>query len=154
VQDDPGFCSLAKVPAAAQATGVQAVPAASAPVPQVGRVSVPDPRIRAVVALAPMAVVFTADSLAAIKVPVLVIVAERDAVLNGRYHGGYVVANLPSAQARTAAGAGHFAFMAQSSIPLPSAAGDAAANPPGFDRAAYLSELEDQIAGFFAAQWR
>lgn len=154
VQDDPGFCSLGKGSAGSEASGVQAAPAASATASQAGRVSVPDPRIRAVVVLAPMAVVFTAESLAAIKVPVRVIVAERDAVLNGKYHGDYVVANLPKAQASTAAGAGHFAFMAQSSIPLPSAAGDAAANPPGFDRVTFLPELENQVAGFFAELWR
>ena len=154
VQDDPGFCSLAKGPGGAETPGMQATPANSATAPQAERVSVADPRVRAVVALAPMAVVFTPESLAAIKVPLLVIVVEQDAVLNGKYHGSHVVANLPSAQASTATGAGHFAFMAQSSIPLPSAAGDAAANPPGFDRMAYLSELENQIASVFAAQWR
>ncbi len=143
VQDDPGFCSLAKGPAGTQTTPSQPEP-----------VSVPDPRIRAVVALAPMAVVFTPESLAAIQVPVRVIVAERDDVLNGKYHGGHVVASLPSAQASTAAGAGHFAFMAQPTFALPSAAGDAAANPPGFDRVAYLPALENQVAAFFAELWR
>ena len=154
VQDDPGFCSLARNPAGSQAAGAPAAPAASATAAQAGPVSVPDPRIRAVVVLAPMAVVFTPESLAAIKVPVRVLVAERDAVLNGKYHGAHVVANLPKARASSAAGAGHFAFMAQSTIPLPSAAGDAAANPPGFDRVAFLPELDNQVAGFFADQWR
>ena len=154
VQDDPGFCTLARNPAGSQAAGAPAAPAASATAAQAGPVSVPDPRIRAVVVLAPMAVVFTPESLAAIKVPVRVIVAERDAVLNGKYHGAHVVANLPKARASSAAGAGHFAFMAQSTIPLPSAAGDAAANPPGFDRVAFLPELDNQVAGFFADQWR
>jgi predicted dienelactone hydrolase len=154
VQDDPGFCSLAKAPAGMQSSGVQAAPAAGATGPQAERVSVPDPRIRAVVLLAPMAVVFTPESLPAIKIPVRVIMAEQDAVLNGKYHGGYVVANLSSAQASTVAGAGHFAFMAQSAIPLPSAAGDAASNPPGFDRVTFLPELERQVAIFFAEQWR
>ena len=154
VQDDPGFCFLAKGQAGPQALGAQAAPAVRATASQAERVSVPDPRIRAVVVLAPMAVVFTPESLAAVKVPVRVIVAELDAVLNSKYHGAHVVANVPKAQASTAAGAGHFAFMAQSSIPLPSAAGDAAANPPGFDRVAYLPELEKQVVDFFADQWR
>ena len=154
VQDDPGFCSLGKGSVDPQNASAQAAPAASAAAPATSLVSVPDRRIRAVVALAPMAVVFTPGSLAAITVPVRVIVAERDVVLNGKYHGNYVAANLPRAQASTAAGAGHFAFMAQSTIPLPSAAGDAAANPPGFDRLAYLPELENQVAAFFAEQWR
>ena len=154
VQDDPGYCSLAKGPAGTEASAVQAAPAASATAPEARRVSVSDRRIRAVVVLAPMAVVFTPESLAAITVPVRVIVAEQDAVLNGKYHGGYVAASVPRAQASTVAGAGHFAFMAQPTFPLPSAAGDASANPPGFDRMAYLPELENQVAAFFADQWR
>jgi predicted dienelactone hydrolase len=153
VQDDPGFCSLAKGPAGPASSGLEGASTASTTGPE-QRISVSDPRIRAVVALAPMAVVFTSESLAAIKVPVRVIMAERDVVLNGKYHGGHVVASLPSAQASTVAGAGHFAFMAQSSVPLPSAAGDAAANPPGFDRVAFLPELENQVAAFFADEWR
>jgi predicted dienelactone hydrolase len=154
VQDDPGYCTLAKGAAGTEASSMQAAPAPSAAAPGARPVSVPDRRIRAVVALAPMAVVFTPESLASITVPVLVIVAEQDVVLNGKYHGGYVVANLPRAQASTAGGAGHFAFMAQPTFPLPSAAGDAAANPPGFDRAVYLQALGEQVAEFFANQWR
>jgi predicted dienelactone hydrolase len=154
VQDDPGFCALAQGPAATPAAGALARPASSTVALRPDRVAVPDPRIRAVVALAPMAVVFTPDSLAAITVPVRVIVAEQDAVLNGKYHGGHVLANLPGAMASTVAGAGHFAFMAQASFALPSAAGDAASNPAGFDRLAYLPTLEDQVASFFATPWR
>lgn len=155
VQDDPGFCALAKGPSAAEAAApASSAPSAVAPAAAEPRVSVPDQRIRAVVALAPMAVVFTPESLAAITVPVRVIVAEHDAVLNGRYHGGHVAAHLPRGRASTVPGAGHFAFMAQATFPLPSAAGDAAGNPPGFDRVAYLPELENQVAEFFAEQWR
>lgn len=150
VQDDPGFCSLAKGPKAAQ-------PAAATPgnaAPDGALVSVADPRIRAVVALAPMAVVFTPESLQAVKVPVLLRMAEQDAVLTGSYHGGYVAANLPVAQAATVPGAGHFAFMAQPSQSLPSDAGDAAANPAGFDRVAYHAVLEEQVVQFFGQQLR
>jgi len=158
VQDDPGFCALAKSPsvspAGSPATASQPAPAVEAAPRDAQRVSVPDPRIRAVVVLAPMAVVLTPESMAAIRVPVRVLVAEKDAVLNGAYHAAHVVAHLPGARASTVAGAGHFAFMAQSTVPLPSAAGDAAANPPGFDRRAFLAELDDQVAGFFAEQWR
>ena len=154
MQDDPGFCSLAKGPAGTGAAAMPAPPAATAAAPDAATVSVPDRRIRAVVALAPMAVVFTPESLAAIDVPVLVIMAEHDAVLTGKYHGGYVVASLSRPRASTVAGAGHFAFMAQPTFPLPSAAGDAAANPAGFDRVAFLPTLENQLAEFFGEQWR
>ena len=83
-----------------------------------------------------------------------VIMAERDTVLVGKYHGEHVLANLPAARGSTVPGAGHFAFMAQPTIPLPAAAGDAAGNPSGFDRMAFLPTLENQVAGFFAEQWR
>lgn len=154
VQDDPGFCHLAKGPSSLEASATPAVPPVAGVEPATRQVSVSDRRIRAIVALAPMAVVLTPESLAAVTVPVRVIVAEKDAVLNGKYHGEHVVANLPGVRASTAAGAGHFAFMAQATFPLPSAAGDAAANPPGFDRAPFLLALEDQVAAFFADLWR
>lgn len=153
VQDDPMFCSLGKLPATGPLPAALATPAA-APGRDAQRVSVPDPRIRAIVALAPLAVVFTPESLAAVAVPVRVIVAERDTVLVGKYHGGRVAEHMPKAQASTAVGAGHFAFMAQPSMPLPSDAGDAAANPPGFDRVAYQPQLEKEVVEFFAQQWR
>lgn len=154
VQDDPGYCTLAKGPGGADPAAAPGAGPASPAAPDGQRVAVADHRIRAVVALAPMAVVFTPESLAAIKVPVRIIMAEHDAVLNGRYHGQYVAASLPGAKASTVAGAGHFAFMAQPTFPLPSAAGDASANPPGFDRVAFLPGLESQVAEFFAQQWR
>ncbi len=160
VSDDPGFCSLGKLPSRPQSG--QAAPVVAAAVTAQGPaavqdgplVSVADPRIRAVVAMAPMAVVFTQGSLKAISVPVRLMVAERDAVLTGKYHGGYVAANLLAAQASTAPGAGHFAFMAQSVWPLASEAGDAAANPEGFDRVAYHATLENEVAEFLDRQLR
>lgn len=158
VSDDPGFCSLGKLPSRAQSVQAAPAAAASAQVPAAAQdgplVSVADPRIRAVVAMAPMAVVFTPDSLKAISVPVRLMVAERDAVLTGKYHGGYVAANLPAAQASTVPGAGHFAFMAQSVWLLASEAGDAAANPEGFDRVAYHATLENEVAEFLDRQLR
>lgn len=154
VQDDPGYCALSKGGSVADAPSAQSEPAASTAALQARLVSVPDRRIRAVVALAPMAMVFTPASLAAITVPVLVVMAEHDVVLAGKYHGGHVVANVPGARVSTVPGAGHFAFMAQPTFALPSAAGDAAANPPGFDRMAFLPKLESQVANFFAGQWR
>jgi predicted dienelactone hydrolase len=158
VQDDPSFCALAKGPsvgpAGSSAAASQPAPAIDTVARDAERVSVPDSRIRAVVVLAPMAVVLTPESLTDIRVPVRVLLAEKDAVLNAAYHGANVVAHLPGARPTTVAGAGHFAFMAQSTIPLPSAAGDAAANPPGFDRGAFLAELDNLVAGFFTEVWR
>jgi predicted dienelactone hydrolase len=160
VQDDPGFCTLAGTTSVGPAGSAPAVPppapapASSAAPPDAPLVAVADPRIRAVVVMATMAVVLTPQSLASIRVPVRVLIAEQDLVLHTPYHGGHVLAHLPGAQGRTVAGAGHFAFMAQATMPLPSPAGDAAGNPPGFDRPTFLAALDDEVAGFFAAQWR
>ncbi len=163
VADDPGFCSLGKLTSAPSANSASTANSASSPVAPASSaggaqdgplVSVADPRIRAVVALAPMAVVLTPQSLAAITVPVKVVMAERDVVLQGKYHGQHVAAHLPRADTSTVAGAGHFAFMAQSVWPLVSDAGDAAANPEGFDRVAYHATLENQVAEFLGRQWR
>lgn len=154
VSDDPGFCSLGKLTPAPGASRPVAPAAAPAGAQDGSLVSVADPRIRAVVALAPMAVVLTPQSLAAIAVPVKVVMAERDVVLQGQYHGQHVAAHVPGVDASTVPSAGHFAFMAQAAWPLPSDAGDAAANPEGFDRVAYHATLENQVAEFLGRQWR
>ncbi|WP_242421761.1 hypothetical protein [Acidovorax sp. GW101-3H11] len=158
VADDTGFCSLGKLSSGRGDSSPSAPPATPGAAPAGAQdgplVSVADPRIRAVVALAPMAVVLTPQSLAAITVPVKVIMAERDVVLQGKYHGQHVAAHVPGVDASTVPGAGHFAFMAQSVWPLVSDAGDAAANPEGFDRVAYHATLENQVAEFLGRQWR
>jgi predicted dienelactone hydrolase len=100
VQDDPGYCTLAKGPGGADPAAAPGAGPASPAAPDGQRVAVADHRIRAVVALAPMAVVFTPESLAAIKVPVRIIMAEHDAVLNGKYHGQYVGHERTPAPAR------------------------------------------------------
>lgn len=63
-----------------------------------------DPRIRAVVAMATHGRGVYAGQFNTTSVPVRLMVAERDAVLAGKYHGAYVAANLPAAQANTVPG--------------------------------------------------
>jgi hypothetical protein len=43
----------------------------------------------------------------------------------------------------------HFAFIDSPSTPIPSEDGDLAANPPGFDRKAFLDGLSRDLAAFF-----
>jgi hypothetical protein len=43
----------------------------------------------------------------------------------------------------------HFAFMDTPTMSIPSPDGDVAANPPGFDRDAFLKQLAGEIAAFF-----
>jgi hypothetical protein len=158
VQDDPGFCSSGEGREQPRSVGQprpRPTPVATAFRRLQDSVSVPDRRIRAIVALAPMAMVVHAREPGRSHDPGTRHLG-RDWMLcsTASTTASHVVANLPAVQASTATAAGHFAFMAQAAFPLPSAAGDAAANPPGFDRLAFLPELENQVAGFFAEQWR
>ena len=137
--DDPIFCrtgGTSEPSAAASAT-----PRASAPLT--------DPRVRAVVALAPVGVVFTAQSLAGIRMPVAVYEAEQDRWLVPRFHTGWIVSNLPGAQLHRVPNAWHFAFMDTPSMSIPSEDGDIRADPPGFDRSAFLQRLAVDVPAFF-----
>lgn len=111
--------------------------------------SLKDVRVRAVVALAPLGAVFTAQSLASIRVPVAIYEAELDRFLVPRFHAEWIVQSLPTAELHRVPGAGHFAFADTPSMPLPTPDGDLGANPPGFDRAAFLRELAIEIPAFF-----
>lgn len=138
--DDAMFCSLGGE-TAKQRMGETAPVAAD--------YAVADSRIRAVVTMAPLAVVFTEESLARIKVPMQIYTAERDTVLKGRYHGERLRTAMPGAGFEQVDNAGHFAFMAQTNFPIAADAGDPGANPPGFDRQAFHRRLEQDVTAFF-----
>jgi predicted dienelactone hydrolase len=108
-----------------------------------------DPRIRAVAAMAPLGVVFTAPSLAAIRIPTAIYAAELDRWLVPRFHAAWIAQNMPRAEFHSVDNAWHFAFMDRPSTPVPTPDGDAAADPPGFDRAALLAQLAVDIPAFF-----
>lgn len=109
----------------------------------------PDPRIRAIVAMAPVGVMFTEQSLKAITVPALIYAAEKDRWLPPRFHAGWIAQNLPGADYRVIANAWHFAFMNPASAPIPTLDGDISADPPGFDRTEFLKQLGEDIPAFF-----
>lgn len=138
--DDATFCSLGG--ATAKQRMVEAAPPAAG-------YKVADPRIRAVVAMAPLAVVFTEESLAQIKVPMQVYTAEHDTVLKGQYHGERLRTAVPGVGFERVNNAGHFAFMAQTNFPIAADAGDPGANPPGFDRKDFHLRLEQDVTAFF-----
>ena len=141
--DDTKFCSLRVAPTPElreqEAAGVK---------PE--EFDVKDARIRAVVAMAPLAQVLTAESFARIDVPVKVLAAEFDEVLAAKYHADWLRANLQKAEFEQVKNAGHFAFMMPLNRPIQSVAGDVNADPAGFDRKDYLQQLERDVLGFFA----
>jgi predicted dienelactone hydrolase len=91
----------------------------------------------------------TAESLAAVSVATLIDEAALDRFLVPQFHAEWVARNLPAPNLHRVPNAWHFAFMDAPSMSIPSHDGDIAANPPGFDRAAFLPQLAVEITAFF-----
>ncbi|MDP3659099.1 hypothetical protein [Phenylobacterium sp.] len=110
----------------------------------------PDPRVKALVLLAPAVAWFAAEgALAEVSIPVLMLTGEKD-LSTPQIHGRIVARGLRRGllEHREVAGAGHFAF--QSPFPpamrrpgfLP------AQDPEGFDRAAFHEQMNADIEAF------
>ena len=139
--DDPGFCTL----------GPRSKEGANDALarPKPSDFDVRDKRIRAVVAMAPVGIVFAPESLARIAIPVKIIAAEKDKVLQSKYHGAWLKERMPLAEFEEVENAGHFAFMSPMSISVPAAAGNPNEDPPGFDRRAFQQRLAQDVVDFF-----
>ncbi|MCX7220972.1 MAG: dienelactone hydrolase [Burkholderiales bacterium] len=134
--EDPIFCSMGR--------SGESTP----PLPKV-KPSLKDERVRAIVALAPAGVLLTAESLAAVRPATMIYEAELDRFLVPRFHAEWVASNLPAPNLHRVPNAWHYAFMDTPSMPIPSLDGDLAANPPGFDRNAFLKQLAVEVTAFF-----
>ena len=134
--EDPIFCSLGR---SGEAT----------PPSPVATPLLKDERVRAVVAMAPTGVLLTAESLATVRSATMIYEAELDRFLVPRFHAEWVANNLPAPNLHRVPNAWHFAFMDTPSMSIPSHDGDIAANPPGFDRDAFLKQLAVEITAFF-----
>jgi predicted dienelactone hydrolase len=108
-----------------------------------------DPRVRAIVLMAPNAAPFTDAALANIPVPVQVYAAENDDLTRVPYHGERVARTVPRAECVLVKGAGHFSFVASFPLALKLVAGEAARDPDGFDRAALHDVINRDIVDFF-----
>jgi len=93
--------------------------------------------------------VFSATSLAGIRIPVAIYEAEKDRWLVPRFHAEWIVANLPGAEVHRVPNAWHFAFMDPAAMPIATEDGDLSADPPGFDRKAFLERLGRELPDFF-----
>lgn len=133
--EDPIFCGMGRDPASTPV---------SSELP-----SVVDRRVRTIVAMAPVGVMFTAQSLQAIDLPTRIYAAENDRWLPPRFHAAHIAQNIPGTGLQTIPNAWHFAFMDKVGMPIPTLDGDANADPPGFDRAAFLKQLSADISAFF-----
>ena len=132
---DPIFCGIGR-------SRVAMPPPAATP-------SLKDERVRAIVAMAPVGVPLTAESLAAVRSATMIYEAELDRFVVPRFHAEWVASNLPAPNLHRVPNAWHFAFLNTPSMSIPSPDGDLAANPPGFDRDAFLKQLGEEITAFF-----
>lgn len=108
-----------------------------------------DPRVRAIVAMAPNAVRFSDEALAKVTVPVLVYAGEKDDLTRLPYHGERLARTVPRVECVLVEGAGHFSFLAGFPWALRLIAGDGARDPAGFDRDAFHERLNRDIVAFF-----
>lgn len=143
--NDPIFCRTGRADQPAAGADSATLPAAP---------PLTDPRVRAVVALAPVGVVFTAQSLTRIRIPVAVYQADRDRWLVPRFHSQWIAGNLPGVTLHRVPNAWHFAFMDRPGISIPTEDGDIQADPPGFDQAAFLKQLSKELPDFFDKAFR
>ena len=141
---DPVLCKLSSVVGGALVQAVATADGQEEPVQA-------DTRVRAVMALAPMGVAFSASSLASITVPVAIYAGEKDSFLVPRFHAQWVMQNMRGANTtlQLVPNAGHYAFMNTPTMDLPSPDGSVAGDPPGFDRAVFLDRLAQESITFF-----
>jgi len=135
--DDVRFCSSGGAAARQAAREIGQLPALR------------DPRVRAVVLMAPNAVRFTDDALVKVTVPVLVYAAEQDDLTRVQYHAEHLARALPHADCVLVKGAGHFSFVASFPSVLKIVVGEAARDPDGFDRDAFHEVMNREVIAFF-----
>ena len=112
-----------------------------------------DPRIKAAVLADPLALLFTADSLQAIKVPVQVWASERggDGVTPPMVAA--VDTGLPiKHEYHVVPNSGHFAFLAPCPRALTKARPELCTDAPGFDRGAFHQQFDAEVLAYFRAQ--
>jgi hypothetical protein len=109
-----------------------------------------DPRVAAVVAAMPAAADYDMASFAAPVVPLGLVTARHDRWLVSRFHGDRVLqACMPCEHVADLPTAGHGAGLSPLPPGLTGLVGDMLNDPPGFDRAGVLPEVDRKIAAFF-----
>ena len=108
-----------------------------------------DARIKAAIALAPPGILLDPGSLAKVGVPVRLYAAELDAVVPARYHAEPLRETIkPTPEFVLVRGAGHYSFVEPFPEAVKRQVGEAATDPPGFDRAAFQEKLRREIVAF------
>ena len=112
---------------------------------------VADPRVRAIVLMAPaLGYMFDAAGLAGVKVPVRMLRPSNDELLPHPWHAEHIarhLANRPDYSVLD--GAGHFVFLAPCSPSFTAMARQICTDPPGIDRTAVHDRLNADMIAFF-----
>lgn len=108
-----------------------------------------DTRIRALVLLSPLSVVFSPEATKQIDTPMLVAVGEKDEELSPEANAIALSRELPNAQLKLIPDAGHFAFLAPCSQQLSTAAPGLCVDRDGFDRVAFHRALNGEAVDYF-----
>jgi predicted dienelactone hydrolase len=138
VPDDSGFCAYGGESGREAARRGGHIP------------NVADPRVRAVVAMAPHGALFTDAALARIAVPTRIYGARLDEVTAVRFQAARIAKIMAGwADYVELPNAGHYAFIASFPESLRDQVGEAALDPPGFDRDAMHAALNPEIVAFF-----
>lgn len=111
-----------------------------------------DQRIGAVVAVAPVGALFGGGAFSGVAVPAQIHRLEADSVLRKPWHAEHIAALMGDhATLVTHPEAHHFAFITPFPAALADQVGAAGRDPAGFDRRAFLAEVDEQILRFFNA---
>lgn len=142
-----GYSVLAAVGGRPEAVGAAGARRVAIPVPAA------DEREKALVLLAPAVPWYAAlASLAAVRVPLLVLAGEKDEHTPPQ-HVELVTKGVPATTpltSRVVANAGHFSFLTPFPPHRTSAAFAPSQDPPGFDRVQFQAELAQEVADFLA----
>jgi predicted dienelactone hydrolase len=116
--------------------------------------AVADPRVRAILVMAPaLGFLFDAARLAPVQAPVRLYRAEHDQVLHHPYDGETYRRLLPTPpQTTVVSGAGHYVFLAPPPASLARTIPDVFRDAGGFDRLAFHQDLNAETAAFFKAK--
>jgi dienelactone hydrolase len=109
-----------------------------------------DPRVRAVFAMAPLAVFFAPRDVADVQVPVFLAFATRDHVLLPEENAELLRRTLPSLAGVRVVDADHYVFLALCPPPLAERAPELCVDPRGVNRAAIHRQLARDATDFFS----
>lgn len=107
-----------------------------------------DPRIRAIVVMDPLAILFGRDELAAVHLPVLLMRPENDFYLSAKGNALGLAAALPTPPQQAVVPGGHFVFVEPCPDIVAQALPNICRDAAGVDRAAIHRQLQQQITAF------